>query len=157
MTITARSSTTIRTPAAFAWDFLRVYANDPRWRSGLDEMTQDPPGPVQNGARVREVLRVLGRTVQSLVEVSDVHDHGFTWRVTRGAIAEGSRSVVPLDADSCRVDIVKHVTLTGSDRLLTPLLTLVIRRTEHQDLHRAKHLLEAEWPAQRDEPRAEWR
>lgn len=145
--LTARSSTVVHAPAAFVWDFLRVYDNDLLWRSGLEKMAQDPPGPVQDGARVNEVLRVLGRTVRSLVEVSDVHDHGFTWRVTRGAIAEGSRSVVPLDTDSCRVDIVKHVTLTGSDRLLTPLLTLVIRRTEHRDLQRAKHLLETKWRA----------
>jgi hypothetical protein len=146
--LTARSSTIVHAPAPFVWDFLRLYDNDLLWRSGLEKMAQDPPGPVRDGARVEESLRVLGRTVHSLVEVSDVHEHGFTWRVTRGATAEGSRSVVPVDTGSCRVDIVKHVTLTGGDRLLTPLLTLVIRRTEHQDLQRAKELIEARWRAQ---------
>ncbi|WP_306371454.1 SRPBCC family protein [Nocardiopsis sp. CC223A] len=143
--ITARSSIAVHAPAAFVWDFLRVYDNDPLWRSGLERMAQDPPGPVRDGARVEETLRVLGRTVESLVEVSDVRDGGFTWRVTRGAIAEGSRSVTTTGADSCRVDVVKRVTLTGSDRLLTPLLTIVIRRTELGDLQRAKHLLEQSW------------
>ncbi|MDE3722700.1 SRPBCC family protein [Nocardiopsis sp. N85] len=144
--IAVRSSVAVHAPAEFVWDFLRVYDNDPTWRSGLEKMTQSPPGPVRDGARVEETLRVLGRVVESLVEVSDVREgHSFTWRVVEGAIAEGSRSVTPTGADSCRVDIVKRVTLTGGDRLLRPLLAVVIARTERGDAQRAKRTLEEAW------------
>ncbi|WP_248871075.1 hypothetical protein [Streptomyces sp. HNA39] len=46
---------------------------------------------------------------------------------------------------SCRVDTVKRVTLTGSDRLLRPVIAAVITRTERGDLRRVKHLLERSW------------
>ncbi|MDK1472343.1 SRPBCC family protein [Streptomyces sp. 549] len=144
--IAVRSSAAVLAPAGFVWDFLRVYDNDLIWRSGLEKMTQSPPGPVRDGARVEETLRVLGRVVESLIEVSDVREgHSFAWRVTEGAIAQGSRSVTATGADSCRVDIVKQVTLTGSDRLLRPLIAAVVKRTERKDLRQVRQTLEQAW------------
>lgn len=144
--IDVRSSVDVQAPAGFVWDFLRVYDNDLDWRSGLEKMAQSPPGAVREGARVEETLRVLGRAVESLVEVSDVREgHSFTWRVVEGANAEGSRSVTATGTGACRVDIVKRVTLTGSDRLLRPLLAVVITRTERGDAQRVKRVLEQAW------------
>ncbi|MFE7533950.1 SRPBCC family protein [Streptomyces rhizosphaericola] len=144
--IAVRSSAVVQAPAGFVWDFLHVYANDLEWRSGLEKMAQTPPGPVRDGARVEETLRVLGRVVESVVEVADVREgHSFTWRVAGGATAEGSRAVTAVGETSCRVDIVKRVTLTGSDRLLRPVIAAVITRTERGDLRRVKHLLERSW------------
>ncbi|MFJ1594511.1 SRPBCC family protein [Kitasatospora albolonga] len=149
--IAVRSSAVVQAPAGFVWDFLHVYANDLEWRSGLEKMAQTPPGPVCDGARVEESLRVLGRVVESVVEVADVREgHSFTWRVVGGATgdgatAEGSRTVTATGETSCRVDIVKRVTLTGSDRLLRPVVAAVITRTERGDLRRVKHLLERSW------------
>ncbi|WP_017580920.1 SRPBCC family protein [Nocardiopsis valliformis] len=144
--IAVHSCATVRAPAGFVWDFLRVYDNDLAWRSGLQKMAQSPSGAVRNGARVEETLRVLGRTVESLVEVRDVHEgHSFSWRVVEGSNAEGSRSVTPTDTNACRVDLVKRVTLSGGDRLLRPVISAVIRRTEHGDVQRVKRLLEQAW------------
>lgn len=70
--IAVRSTAVVQAPAGFVWDFLHVYANDLEWRSGLEKMAQTPPGPVRDGARVEETLRVLGRVVESVVEVADV-------------------------------------------------------------------------------------
>ncbi|MCR8942878.1 SRPBCC family protein [Streptomyces sp. OUCMDZ-4982] len=144
--IAVRSSAVVQAPAGFVWDFLHVYANDLEWRSGLEKMAQTPPGPVRDGARVEETLRVLGRVVESVVEVADVREgHSFAWRVAEGATADGSRAVTATGETSCRVDIVKRVTLTGSDRLLRPVIAAVITRTERGDLRRVKHLLERSW------------
>ncbi|MFG3406873.1 SRPBCC family protein [Streptomyces sp. NPDC048142] len=144
--IAVRSSADVHAPAQFVWDFLRVYGNDLEWRSGLERMTQSPPGPVRDGARVEETLRVLGRVVESLVEVSDVREgHSFAWRVVEGATADGSRSVTATGEGRCRVDLVKRVTLTGSDRLLRPLIAAVITRTERGDARRIKQVLEQAW------------
>ncbi|MYR39326.1 hypothetical protein GTX14_28595 [Streptomyces sp. SID4944] len=141
-----RSSAVVQAPAGFVWDFLHVYANDLEWRSGLEKMAQTPPGPVRDGARVEETLRVLGRVVESVVEVADVREgRSFAWRVAEGAKADGSRAVTATGEASCRVDIVKRVTLTGSDRLLRPVIAAVITRTERGDLRRVKHLLERSW------------
>ncbi|WP_258044971.1 SRPBCC family protein [Streptomyces sp. SM11] len=144
--IAVRSSAVVQAPAGFVWDFLRVYGNDLEWRSGLERMAQSPPGPVRDGARVEETLRVLSRTVESVVEVSDVREgHSFAWRVVEGATAEGSRSVTATGEDACRVEIVKRVTLTGSDRLLRPLIAAVVTRTERGDLRRVQQILEQGW------------
>ncbi|WNF28662.1 SRPBCC family protein [Streptomyces sp. C11-1] len=144
--IAVRSSAVVQAPAGFVWEFLHVYANDLDWRSGLERMAQTPPGPVRDGARVAETLRVLGRVVESVVEVSDVREgRSFTWRVVEGATADGSRSVTATGEASCRVDIVKRVTLGGSDRLLRPVIAAVITRSERGDLRRVKRLLERSW------------
>ncbi|MFF5828448.1 SRPBCC family protein [Streptomyces bacillaris] len=144
--IAVRSSAVVQAPAGFVWDYLHVYANDLEWRSGLEKMAQTPPGPVRDGARVEETLRVLGRVVESVVEVADVREgRSFAWRVAEGATADGSRAVTATGEASCRVDIVKRVTLTGSDRLLRPVIAAVITRTERGDLRRVKHLLERSW------------
>ncbi|WP_265523470.1 SRPBCC family protein [Oerskovia flava] len=140
--VVVRSSIDLDVPAAVAWEYLSVYTNDLAWRAGLETMSQDPPGPVHDGARVVEVLRVLGRRVESLVEVSDVHaGRSFSWRVVEGATAQGSRAVTPATASSCRVDVVKQLTLSGTDRLLRPLVAAVVARTERQDLQRLQQVL----------------
>ncbi|GAA1979886.1 hypothetical protein GCM10009718_15910 [Isoptericola halotolerans] len=140
--VRVHTSIDVGVPAAVAWEYLSVYANDLAWRAGLEQMTQEPAGPVHDGARVTETLRVLGRTVESAVEVSDVRPgRSFRWRVADGT-AEGSRTVTPTAAGSCRVDVVKVVTLSGSDRLLRPLVSVVITRTERQDLRRLRRTLE---------------
>ncbi|MBO1751443.1 SRPBCC family protein [Actinotalea sp. BY-33] len=155
--VTIRSSIDLAVPAATAWAYLSDYSHDLTWRAGLERMAQDPPGQVHDGARVEEVLTVLGRRVESLVEVSEVQaGRSFRWQVVGGATpqgsaptaqgtaptAQGSRTVTPTGEGSCRVDVVKELTLSGADRLLRPLIAVVVTRTERGDLRRLKQRLE---------------
>ncbi len=107
-------------------------------------MTQTPAGRVHNGARAIEQLRVLGRDIRSDVEVHEVVDgESFSWRVIGGAQAHGTRRIVARGDDHCELVTEKVLVLTGSDRLLGPLIAWTIRRTEAADARRAAALVES--------------
>ena len=58
--ITVRTSARVAAPAADAWEFLSLYANDPLWRRGVTRMDQAPAGPVVDGASTDEELACWG-------------------------------------------------------------------------------------------------
>lgn len=133
----------IAAPATSAWALLSDYANDPLWRHGVSRMEQTPAGPVRDGARVVEELRVLGRDIRSDVEVHDVvSGESFGWRVVGGADAHGARRIEAHADDRCELITEKVLVLHGADRLLAPLIAWTIRRTEAADARRAAALVE---------------
>ncbi|QEO09869.1 SRPBCC family protein [Protaetiibacter larvae] len=138
------SRAVIHAPAAAAWAVLSDYANDPLWRAGVSRMEQTPPGRIREGARAVEQLRVLGRELRNDVVVEDVEEGAwFAWRVIGGVDAHGTRRILPFDAHSCELVTEKHLALSGTDRLLTPLVAWTIRRTEAADARRAAGLVES--------------
>ena len=137
------SRSAIAAPAAVAWAVLADYAHDPSWRKGVSRMEQSTPGPVHDGARVVEQLRVLGRDIRSDVTVHDVvPGESFAWRVVDGADAHGVRRIVAHGVDRCELVTEKVLVLTGTERLLAPLIAWTIRRTEAGDARRAAALVE---------------
>ncbi|MGA7148838.1 MAG: SRPBCC family protein [Microbacterium sp.] len=141
--IHSRATIIVNAPAASVWRVVSDYANDPRWRRGVSAMRQASAPPVHVGAEAEEVLRMLGRTVVSRVVIESLEpDSAFQWRVDDGG-AHGRRWVRAIDERSSELGAEKYVTLADSDRLLTPLVGAVIRRTERGDLRRAARLIEA--------------
>src|SRR5690349_10281647 len=95
--VITEASIVIEASAPDAWAVVGDYANDPQWRAAVSRMDQTPPGPVQRGATAVEVLRVLGRTTTTTVEVLSVDaPREFAWRATAGSIAHGTRTLTPL-------------------------------------------------------------
>ncbi len=147
MAIVTTSRAIIQAPPERAWALLSDYANDLRWRKGLQRMAQDRPGPVYEGAQVIEELVVLGRTVVSEVEVYDVEPGtAFSWRVGDGTAASGRRRLVPIDANRCELVLAKRLELAGADRLLQPIVALAVRRTERGDARRAADFVAGQRP-----------
>ncbi len=144
---------TVDAHASAAWELLSLYADDPQWRRGVSAMDQTPAGRVVDGAQTVEILRMLGRTMRNVAEISDVEQGvGFAWRVVDGADADGSRRIVPLAGDRCEIVIEKRVRLAPSDRLLRPVIAWVLASTERGDLRRAARLIEAQARSQRPVP-----
>lgn len=140
--ITALSRSTIDAPVELAWSVLGDYANDVQWRHGLRRMEQRPHGQVVEGALVTEELVVMGRTVVSDVVVHDVEPgRSFSWRVGDGSSARGTRRLIPIDAGRCELVLEKRLELTGFDRLLLPIVSSVVRRTEQRDADAAAALV----------------
>ena len=44
------------------WSAVADYGRDVEWRTGLTDMTPDPPGPPAAGTKVHEVLTTGGRS-----------------------------------------------------------------------------------------------
>jgi hypothetical protein len=169
--IASRASITIAVSAETAWGYLSHYPNDLEWRTGLSRMQPHELGPIGVGALVDETLTVLGRTIESVVEVTRVCDPrvdadvdvdadagaslaadgdsaadssaSFHWRVVGGMGAHGSRTITPLGTDSCQLELVKEITLTGGDRWLRPIVAINQHLSERGDVRRARAALEA--------------
>jgi hypothetical protein len=146
-TITLIHETDIDAPAAVAWRVVADYSRDVEWRDGVLRMLPAPAGPVQVGTTTAEEMKVAGRTYRNDGEVVAVEPgRRFEWRTTAGAVAHGSRQVLPIDAGRCRVRLELHVTPTGLNRLFAPMLKKVLDRALAGDVQRLRHLVQADAP-----------
>jgi hypothetical protein len=144
-TITLIHETDIDAPAALAWRVVADYARDVEWRDGVLRMVPTPPGPAQVGTTTSEEMKVAGKTYRNDGEVVAVEPGcRFEWRTTAGAVAHGSRQVTPIDPGRCRVRLELHVTPTGFNRVLAPMLKKVLAKGLAGDVERLRDLVEAE-------------
>jgi uncharacterized membrane protein len=144
-TITLTHEIDIDAPAAIAWQVVADYTRDVDWRDGVVSMVPTPAGPVHVGTTTAEVMKVAGRTYRNDGEIVAVEAGvRFEWRTTAGAEANGARQVTAIDAGRCRVRLELHVTPTGVNRLLAPVLRKVLDRGLTADLQRLRDLVEAE-------------
>ncbi|WP_219416650.1 SRPBCC family protein [Pseudonocardia nigra] len=128
-------------PANAVWAVVADYGRDPEWRDGVETMAPSPPGPVHPGQTTAEVMRFAGRTLRNDGIVTAVGPGlHFTWRTTSGSDAEGSRTVEELGPGRCRVRLEVRVRLHGPDRLLAPLMRVLVRRTLAGDLARLRRV-----------------
>ena len=155
-TITLIHETDIDAPADVAWRVVADYARDIEWRNGIVRMEPTPNGPVQVGTTTAEEIKVAGKTYRNNGEVVPPSSRGRTsvWRTTTGAVAHGSRQVTPIDPTRCRVHLELHVTPTGLNRVLAPMLKKVLAKGLAGDLERLANLVRAEATVESVLPRA---
>ena len=130
-------------PAALVWDLVADYRNDPRWRRGVSRMQPTPAGAVQIGTTTDEAMRLAGQSYRNLGLVTAVRpgEH-FAWRTTAGADANGSRTVTPVAEVRCIVRLTVAARVTGRQRVIGPLLALLLQRNLSADARRLKALAE---------------
>jgi len=135
----------VAVPADRAWAVLADYARDAEWRGQVVSMVPTPAGPVEPGQRTAEVMRFAGRTLRNDGEVVTVSTSGtalrFAWRTTSGVDAGGTREVVPLGGDRCRILLHTRVRPTGAERYYAPVARFVLQRGLRADLRRLVALL----------------
>ena len=133
--------------AEVLWAVVADYDRDPEWRTGVETMAPRPSGVVVVGTTTGEVLRFAGRTWHNDGEVVSVTPgRRFEWRTTRGADANGARTVMPLSDGRARIELTMEVRTHGVERLLTPLMRRMLRRTLAADLRRLHELIVAANP-----------
>lgn len=148
MTITLSTEIDIAAPAPATWAVVADYGRDPEWRHGVETMAPSPDGVVVAGTTTAEVLRLGGRTYRNRGVVTAVEPgRTFAWRTTSGADATGSRAVVPLGRDRCRVRLELRVTPHGAERLLAPVLRRMLARNLAADAGRLAVLVTSAVPA----------
>lgn len=134
---------TISRPPEEVFAFACDYRQDPRWRTGVVEMTMEPEGDPALGTKTREVLHFMGQRMVTRAEV--VHyerNREIAFQVTDGAIpARGYRRVV---SDLGGTHLTYHIEAEprGGYRLLSPLMRWSFRRRLLQDLQRLKQAIE---------------
>jgi hypothetical protein len=136
-------SIVIRRDASDVYDFVADYANDPRWRRGVSQMTPTPAGAVADGTRVHEVLRFGGKEHTTDTVVRDVvpgRSFSFEGDGTGGRV-RGRRGVVAVP-EGARLSTELHVDPPRGLRLFEPLLAPLFRRGTRRDLAALRDLLE---------------
>lgn len=137
---------TIARPKQAVWDVIADYRADAHWRSGLLEMTPDPPGPPRDGTRVHEVLRTAGRTYVTDTVVSDVVEgtsYRFKGSGTSGDV-RGQRRVEPNgDASVSEFTYEIELVLHGASRWMRPLVAKIMTASLRRDLQLLKGQLES--------------
>jgi len=130
-------------PAALVWALVADYRIDPRWRHGVSRMQPTPAGAVQIGTTTDEAMRLAGQSYRNLGLVTAVRpgEH-FAWRTTAGADANGSRTVTPVAEDRCILHLAVAARVTGRQRVIGPLLALMLQRNLSADAYRLKELAE---------------
>jgi uncharacterized membrane protein len=135
----------IEVAAEAAWAVVADYRRDPQWRTGVLSMVPAHPELARVGLVADEVIRVAGKRWHNIGMVTEAVDgEWFAWRTTEGAVADGSRSVVPVGPTRCRVRLTLNVTPTGFSALAAPLLARILDRNLRRDLERLRELLEQE-------------
>jgi uncharacterized membrane protein len=138
-----RESVEVDRPCDEVWQLVADYRADPQWRAGVLTMDPVPAGPVTPMTTTAEQIRTAGRLWRNTGTVTAVRDgEWFTWRTTSGTPAEGARRVTPLGPSRTRVELELVVTPPGAQRLLRPLLTVLLRRTLRADAARLRALAE---------------
>lgn len=120
---------TVAASAADVWSVLADYSYDPSWRRAVLSMRHHPPGTVTNDTVTTERMRLLGATLTTVGSIHDVEPgHRFRWHSTAGAPARGERGVSAVTTGLAVIDLELIVSPRGAERMLTPLLKVVLRR-----------------------------
>ncbi|MCO1660237.1 SRPBCC family protein [Pseudonocardia humida] len=138
-----RVETEVDGPAARVWELLGDYRRDPEWRAGVTTMDPSPAGPAAPGQTTDEQMRFAGRAYRNGGRVESVGPgRTLSWRTTSGIDADGSRTVEELPGGRSRVRVQTNVRPDGVNRLLAPVLGVLLRRQLVGDLRRLRALVE---------------
>jgi uncharacterized membrane protein len=140
-----RDSVFIERPVAEVFAFAGAYENDPRWRSGVVEMRQDPPGNPCVGTRTRELMRVFGRRQVTVAKVVGYEPNERTaFESVEGPIPVRGYRAFETSKEGTKFTYELSAELSPLYRLLSPILAPGLRRQVSGDLRRLKALLERE-------------
>ena len=150
VTVRIEESVEIARPVPEVWDAIADYAFDLKWRSGLTDMSPDPPGGPEPGTKVHEVVRTSGREYVADTVVTELDpgvSYSFAGEGTIGGLA-GGRSVDPAPSDGGAVFTYRiELEPRGGMRLLRPVLGPIVRSGLRKDLQTLKATLEGRPPA----------
>jgi hypothetical protein len=123
---------------AFAGD----YANDTQWRTGVLAMVYETSGAPAIGARTRETMRSMGRTVVTVGEVTEYSPTRAAFRSLSGPVScDGSREFAG-SPNGTKVTYSLTLRPAGLLRVLEPLLRVALSKQVQRDMRRLKQRLE---------------
>ena len=130
-------------PPAVVFEYLTDREKATIWQASLLEAYFKPDGPVQKGTEIHEVRKLLGRKLESTVEVTEFEpERLFGGRVRSGPVPWQFRYTFQ-DADgSTRVDFHMEGEPGGFFRLAEPLVVRTVARQLENDFSTLRELVE---------------
>ena len=113
------------------------------WQSSLLETQFAPEGPMQRGTRITEVRKLLGRKMNSTVEVTEFEPNRlFAGRVVSGPVPWEFRYTFEETNGATRMDFHLEGEPGGFFRLAEPLVVKVVKKQMEGDFSTLKEIVE---------------
>lgn len=142
---TVDHSMTLNAPAAAVFDYLTDPEKATVWQSSLVEVSLTPDGPMQQGTRIAEVRKFLGRRIESTVEVTKLEPQRlFVGRVVAGPLQWEFRYTLEEAGGTTRVHVHLEGEPGGFFRLAEPLVIKAMKKQLERDLATLKEIVERE-------------
>jgi hypothetical protein len=113
------------------------------WQSSLLEVRLEPEGPMRRGTRITEVRKILGRKIDSVVEVTELEpERLFAGRVTTGPVPFEFRYTLEESKGATMLDFHMEGEPGGFFRLAEPLVVRRVEQQQESDFATLKELAE---------------
>lgn len=140
----AQVSTTIKRSPEDVFAVVSDPETAPKWSSGSLESTKTSAGPVGIGTTARSVSKLLGRRIESEMEMTEFEpNRRFVTRSTSGPFPIQATVTVEPANGGTRVDATIEAEPGGFFKLAEPLLVSVAKRQFQNDFDNLKDLMEA--------------
>jgi uncharacterized membrane protein len=144
--IKIESSIVIERPVEQVFAFLADLENAPKWQSGLTDSTKLTDGAIGVGTKFREVIRIVGRPVETVCEIT-AYEPG-----RRMQFKSNSSKVIQYTVEysfhavgnDTRIEATGETQLGGLWRVIELLFAGEVKREAKAELQRLKEVLEAE-------------
>lgn len=135
----------IQRPVQDVYAYTSAVDTMPEWRGDVSEAEQLTDGPLGVGTRIRAGGKALGRSVEIVIEVTDLEPGAkFGYRPVSGPLRTHNVYTFESEAGGTLVTLTDDLELSGIFRLFEPLLAGMVRRQYQANLGRLKARLEAQ-------------
>jgi ligand-binding SRPBCC domain-containing protein len=135
---------TIQAPPQVVFEQLTDPAKALVWQSSLIEARLDPAGPMQQGTRITETRKMLGRNWESLVEVTELEPgRAFAGRVASGPVPFEFRYTLEEADGATRMTFHMEGEPGGFFRLAEPLVVRRVKQQQESDFATLKEIAES--------------
>lgn len=138
------NSVEINKPIEEVFEYVTNIDNLPLWAGPVTEAKQTSVGPVGVGTTQTQVAQLLGRRIESSLEVTEYEPNKkFTTKSTSGPIPiEVHYNFEPV-AEGTRLEVVGILDAGGFFKLAEPLVARTLKRQTEGDFKTLKELLES--------------
>jgi uncharacterized membrane protein len=146
MPVDVVTETTINRPIDVVSAYAADPTNAPTWYININSVEWRTPAAVRVGSKVAFVARFLGRRLAYTYELTDVvQGERLVMRTAEGPFPmETSYTWSAIGHDATRMTLRNRGQPAGFSRLVSPFMSVAIRRANRKDLRRLKKILEAE-------------
>jgi hypothetical protein len=118
-------------------------SNAPEWYANISEVVWKTPPPLRLGSQVAFVARFLGRALRYTYEVVEHTPTSLVMRTAEGPFPmETTYRYETTPEGHTRMTLRNRGTPSGFSRLMSPFMTMAMRRANRKDLEALKARLE---------------
>jgi uncharacterized membrane protein len=142
--IKVQASQEIEKPVREVFDFLMDFENTPKWQSGVIESKLATPGPLREGSKFNEVVRLGPWRMNATCEITRViGTERMAFRTTSSGPIEYSGEFVLTGYErGTKLNVSLSMALKGLWRLLEPVFAGEIQKETADEMRKLRQALE---------------